>query len=133
MNGIGIEYPARLSLVNNMKAGDFINCTDNTEPTGSGIVYYDGANWGKAQFMPNVVTQAVSLGTINAYSSKELAFNIAKNGPNRQVDCNPTFAIPDGIIWMAYNRDYNYIRLRVANVTASAITIPDGDWIFRNK
>jgi hypothetical protein len=89
----------------------------------------------KFRVSPYKVTQNVVLGTINAYSTKELAFAITEmvGDINKEVSANPTFALPDGLIYTVFNRDIGYIRLRVANITANPIVVPDGNWIFKER
>ena len=130
-SGKGIEYNGLLSATGSAKQGDIVNCTSVSEPMGTGLVFFDGTIW--RRYTPKVTTQAVVLGTINAYSTKEVAYAIATSGPNKEMDCNPTFLLPDGLIFVAYNRDYDYVRLRVANVTNMAIEVPNGNWIFRER
>ncbi|KUP22418.1 hypothetical protein [Paenibacillus sp. DMB5] len=113
--------------------GDRVLYDNVSLPREKGWYFYNGSAWERLN--NNLINGEynVTVGTIPANSTVEFDVTITGLSYNKTVIPIPQFTVPNGVMFIAYNKNSDLVRLRLSNVTGSPITLTGAQvaWVFK--
>lgn len=85
--------------------------------------------WTMEAYKLPLIKTNVAVQTINANSTKDIAITITGAGYNDAVIVNPYVSLEPGLMYSALIESPTTVKLRLTNVTGSAITTSAKDWL----